>query len=100
MSLEAELLKGLDQQVASIKKQEIIGKVIYKIAMSTVACVLAVDIINTTHETNNLVKQQHPTIITKNVIGNPTPDTFYMFNGQRAYVEIDGQPIENYIPKR
>ncbi|GEM_PF-5367718 len=31
----------------------------------------------------------------QNVIGGPEPETFYIMNGQRAYLKIDGQPVDN-----
>lgn len=36
---------------------------------------------------------------TENVTGNSEPEKFYMVNGNRAYVAIDGQPVEGYAPK-
>lgn len=33
----------------------------------------------------------------ENVIGSPTADKFYEINGQRAFVEIDGKPVEQYF---
>lgn len=36
---------------------------------------------------------------TTNVIGQDPNDVFYEINGQRAYLEVDGQPIEKYLEK-
>ena len=33
----------------------------------------------------------------RNVIGNEAPEKFYEVNGQRAYLEIDGKPVEQYF---
>ena len=46
-----------------------------------------------------LERMPEQTLYTENVSGNETPDKFYLVNGQRAYLEIDGQPVESYIPK-
>ncbi|MBI4738785.1 hypothetical protein HY772_04440 [Candidatus Woesearchaeota archaeon] len=32
----------------------------------------------------------------RNVLGGPAPEKFYEINGHHAYIEIDGQPVENY----
>ena len=42
---------------------------------------------------DSLAKQ--PQLYTKNVVGNDTLDKFYIINGQRVFLEIDGKPIEN-----
>jgi hypothetical protein len=42
-------------------------------------------------KTNNLID-----IVTKNVIGVEAPEKFYVVNGQRVYLEIDGKPVEEY----
>ncbi|MBI2671912.1 hypothetical protein HYX16_03180 [Candidatus Woesearchaeota archaeon] len=34
------------------------------------------------------------------VTGKETPDKFYEINGKRAYLEIDGKPIEDYIKEK
>lgn len=33
----------------------------------------------------------------KNTVGDSTPDKFYEINGRRVYIEIDGQPVEDYF---
>lgn len=43
------------------------------------------------------IKNQAPTIITENVIGNKTPDRFYYIKGKRAYLEIDGKSVDDYF---
>ncbi len=34
-----------------------------------------------------------------NVIGGPAVESFYEINGQRAYIIVDGQPVEFYHPE-
>lgn len=36
----------------------------------------------------------------ENVMGRDAPEKFYDFNGQRAYLEIDGKPVKQYIQER
>mgnify|MGYP001601341571 CR=1 FL=1 len=43
-------------------------------------------------KTNNLNN-----IVTENVIAGPEPEKFYLVNGQRVYLEIDGKPVEGYF---
>lgn len=42
------------------------------------------------------VQEMKPKIQEKQVIGNSTPEKFYFIDGQRAYLAIDGKPIEQY----
>mgnify|MGYP001601921490 CR=1 FL=1 len=36
----------------------------------------------------------------RNVIGGPEPETFYEIAGKRAYLNLDGKPVEEYIIPR
>jgi hypothetical protein len=48
--------------------------------------------------TQELLNRTKPLEVrTENVMGNPEPEKFYMVNGNRAFVEIDGQPVDTYI---
>ena len=35
--------------------------------------------------------------ITRNVLGNETPEVFYELNGQRYFLSIDGKPVSEYV---
>ena len=37
---------------------------------------------------------------TTNVIGQDPNDASYEINGQKAYLEVDGQPIEKYLERK
>lgn len=38
-----------------------------------------------------------PSIIQTNVIGSQEPEKFYQFGANRAYLEIDGKKVEDYL---
>jgi len=54
---------------------------------------------NVQYEHYEKTKKEECLLQQRNVIGNETPDKFYEINGQRAYLEIDGMPVEGYIRK-
>lgn len=39
-------------------------------------------------------------IMYRDVLGGPELEVFYEIEGKRVYLEIDGQPIGNYFPKK
>jgi len=41
--------------------------------------------------------KQKAAVQIKNTVGDSTPDKFYEINGRRVYIEIDGQPVEDYF---
>lgn len=61
----------------------------------------------TTNEQTGRIEQELETLEssrlyelrTENVIGQETPEKFYEINGQRVYLEIDGQSVEQYFKK-
>ncbi|MBT3297915.1 hypothetical protein HN385_03250 [archaeon] len=38
-----------------------------------------------------------PQFLTKNLIGNDTPETYFLVNGQLAYLTIDGKSVNDYF---
>ena len=46
---------------------------------------------------NRLERELKPKIQEEQVIGKSTPEKFYFIDGQRAYLTIDGKPIEQYM---
>ncbi len=34
----------------------------------------------------------------ENVLGGPEPESFYVIDGNRLYVTVDGKPAESYFP--
>ncbi|MEK6940952.1 MAG: hypothetical protein AABW49_03575 [Nanoarchaeota archaeon] len=36
----------------------------------------------------------------QDVIGNNKYEKFYMVDGNRAYLEIDGKPVDSYVPQK
>ena len=44
--------------------------------------------------------QKAPQKQVENVFGQEAPERFYELNGQRAYLEIDGKPVEQYVQKK
>jgi len=49
---------------------------------------------------NEIKALQAPQIRTENVLGLDAPEKFYEINGQRAYLEIDGKPAEQYFAEQ
>ncbi|MEK6813081.1 MAG: hypothetical protein AABX86_03130 [Nanoarchaeota archaeon] len=50
------------------------------------------------HQLDELDKKtKQETVTSSNVFGDEKPETFYEVNGQRAYLTIDGKPVEEYI---
>ena len=45
------------------------------------------------------LRNEIPVIQRNNVIGNQTPDEYIDVNGIRAYIRIDGEPVEAYLKK-
>jgi len=41
--------------------------------------------------------QNSQNVIFQDVIGNSSGEKFYEINGRRVYLEIDGQPVEEYV---
>lgn len=37
---------------------------------------------------------------TENLFGNLNPEKYFMINGQKAYTQVNGKPIESYFAER
>ncbi|MDI6737155.1 MAG: hypothetical protein QME12_01410 [Nanoarchaeota archaeon] len=49
---------------------------------------------------NYKTEELKPQIHTANVLGAEAPEKFYDIDGQRVYLQIDGQPVEQYLKER
>lgn len=47
-----------------------------------------------------LVNTSSYNLKTENMIGEPAQEAFYEVNGQRAYVVIDGMPVDQYLQRK
>lgn len=66
--------------------------------MAFIGMIVGVKSCNRTHD---LLERTKPLeIITRNVIGNSEPEKFYVVDGNRAYLEIDGRPVDTYAPQK
>ena len=45
---------------------------------------------------NSRTLSELTTVYEEQVLGNPTPETFYIIGGQRAYITIDGMFVEKH----
>ncbi|VVB77558.1 Uncharacterised protein [uncultured archaeon] len=36
----------------------------------------------------------------ENLFGNPNPEKYFMINGQKAYTQVNGKPIESYFAEK
>ncbi len=61
-----------------------------------IATIGSVNSCNRTYEL--LERVQSPKLYEQNATGNEIVDRFYAIDGKRAYVEIDGKPVESYFP--
>mgnify|MGYP001558708462 CR=1 FL=1 len=51
--------------------------------------------------THELLRRTYPlNIMIQDVIGNNKYEKFYMVDGNRAYLEIDGKPVDSYVPQK
>ena len=53
----------------------------------------------TRRQLEKLVENVRPQLQTRDVTGNPQPETFYVIDGKRAYLSVDGKPIEDFLSK-
>lgn len=69
---------------------------------SLLAGLLAVvpQIIINKYELGGKIDELRPKIFSEQVIGDSTPEKFYKIDGERVYLEIDGQPVEQYFASR
>ena len=44
-----------------------------------------------------LIHSLKPVTIKEQILGNYIPERFYVINGKKAYIEIDGEPVEEYL---
>ncbi len=47
-----------------------------------------------------IVSAQQPQLHTENVLGGPEPESFYVIDGKRLYVTIDGKAVDSYFPQQ
>jgi len=81
-----ELLAGRQQNIydAIPSKAILYGLLTLNIFIGMVGCFQSESI---------MVEQKQPTLYEKNVVGNEIPDKFYEINGEKAFVEIDGEKL-------
>jgi hypothetical protein len=46
------------------------------------------------------IEKRNPQIQTKNLIGTDKPEKFYDSPEGRAYIEIDGMPVDEYLSQK
>ncbi|MDD4878792.1 MAG: hypothetical protein PHO02_07240 [Candidatus Nanoarchaeia archaeon] len=54
---------------------------------------------NNTNEILNAINTSHQ-VQTANIIEGSAPEKFYVIDGQRTYLEIDGKPVAEYLKER
>ncbi len=47
--------------------------------------------------TKDITKLLEPQVKVQNVIGQEAPEKFYVIDGKRAYLEIDGRSVEQHV---
>ena len=45
-----------------------------------------------------MLTTEKPQYQVEQVRGNHIPEKFYVVGGQRLYIEVDGRPVESYLP--
>ncbi|MBU0466326.1 MAG: hypothetical protein KJ718_02545 [Nanoarchaeota archaeon] len=55
---------------------------------------------NIENKVDQLLQRPAIELRTENVIGGNAPEKFYEIAGKRVYLEIDGQPVDNYVQNR
>ncbi len=71
------------------------------IAAQMATCWDSINLSRTRSTVNNIeriVSAQQPQLHTENVLGGPEPESFYVIDGKRLYVTIDGEAVESYFP--
>lgn len=48
---------------------------------------------------NEVSKNIYTDIVTEDVIGGKLPEKYVEISGEKAYLEIDGQPVDKYFKK-
>ena len=102
---QIELMKELKGHLKYIstginRHSDIIPKVLYSAILITGISVFVGNEFRLIHRLENKVDsiESKLTLHYENVIGGPEKDKFYEIGGLRSYIEIDGKPIEKYIP--
>jgi hypothetical protein len=72
------------------KSDKLAGMVVF------LACVSAI----TGYSASNIIHDTPAKIQSRDLNGNGIPDKFYTIEGKVAVVEIDGEPILNFLKKR
>lgn len=70
------------------------------IAAQMATCWDSINLSRTRSTVDNIEKivSTKPQLHTENVLGGPGMESFYVIDGKRLYVTIDGKAVESYFP--
>jgi len=106
MSLESELLKNVKNDTEALLKDVKYVKQrplsVSRTGLYVMSAITMMGTIQTCRNSITIVESMKttPKMERAQVIGNSTPERYYWVNGERAYVEIDGQPVDQYHPNK